>query len=49
MNITIAVPGRLLAFDTAAELANRGHLRKVITPLPPWRIRKHSGLPEPLF
>ena len=49
VRIAITVPGRLHAFSTAAELEQRGHLRKVITPLPYFRIRKHSHLAPAYF
>ncbi len=49
MRIVITVPGRLHAFATARELERRGHLGKVITPLPPFRIQRHSTLSPSYF
>ncbi|MFT3922627.1 MAG: glycosyltransferase family 4 protein [Myxococcales bacterium] len=49
MRVALAVPGRFHAFETAMELERCGHLRTVITPLPWFRIRRHSTLPRERF
>jgi glycosyltransferase involved in cell wall biosynthesis len=46
MRITILVGGKFHAFDLAQQLEARGHLLKLITTYPKWKVTKNYDIPK---
>ena len=46
MRITILVGGKFHAFDLAQQLETKGHLLKLITTYPKWKVKKNYAIPK---